>query len=141
MPQIANKLMYSYGALVSLIGLPFALYLSLEDLLNVYKLGSKTIELSYFFAISPILFWILGIVIVGTYSLFFNKRMKLSQPMRKAIGIYTPIVAVSLSLAMGIFLKPLMADHLVAHGYTLEKTISASAPWRSDIDVYTRNGQ
>lgn len=139
MPQIANKLIYSYGALVSLIGLPFALYLSLEDIFNVYKLSSKTIELSYFFTISPILFWILSIVIVGTYSLFFKTRMKLSRPMRKAIGIYMPIIAVSLSLAMGIFLKPLMTEHLVTNGYTLEKTISASVPWRSDIDVYTRN--
>lgn len=139
MQRVVNKWLYVYGAFVCLTGLPYALFLSLEDVYDVYRLSSNAIEVSYFFAIAPVLLWILVLVLLGSYNLIAQKKLNLSGNAKKTLAVYAPIVACVLSLALAFIGKPIMSRYLLDNGYTWDYTKSASAPWRTDVDVYIRN--
>lgn len=133
---MVNKLSYLCGALLCIFGLPFGLYLSFEDIYNVYSLNSSIIEVSYFFAISPIIIWLISIVIIGNFSLLSKGKISLSDLGKKTLGVYMPLGALISSVLMGYYLKPAMVNYLIDHGYQLKETIRASAPWRPDTDIY-----
>lgn len=133
-----NKITHLCGATLSVIALSSALYFGLEDIYNVYKLESDTIEVSYFFSILPVLLWILTILFLGIYHTMSKNKLHLSQNTRKTLGVTFPCTAIALSLILAFTLKPVFVSRLLNNGYVLEHTNNASAPWRYDVDVFTR---
>lgn len=141
MQLMFNKYILLIGYSLSVFLWVVILFFLIEGVADVIYLRGDNIEVSYSFSTIPFHFWILLTLIVGfsfSFSYLIGVKINITANIRKVISLYMPILCAVMGVFLGVLIKPIMVQHLVSHGYQLEKTIEASRPWYFDKDVYVK---
>ncbi|EJB8453325.1 hypothetical protein MW332_003092 [Vibrio parahaemolyticus] len=134
-----DRVLIALGVPLFLIGIPLLIIHAMKPVLSSFLYYPEVIELTFVFSMVPFLswFWILGML--GFFCILFNIKPKWSKSWNKYLGAYVPCFLVFMGVCIGTIGKVLIKNHLVNHGYVLEKTeklrTSFYIPYDKDIYV------
>ena len=135
-----NRALIIIGIPLLLIGMPFALYVAMDPILNAYIYYPDSIVLTSAYSIVPFLSWFWILSCAGFICACFKIHPDWPKKWNKYLGTYIPCLLLVVGIGVGTIGKEAIKKHLINNGYLLitteKRTTSFYIPY--DRDIYRR---